>query len=1018
MVRSRVLALLERRWDHRVTTVVADAGFGKSVALGQALRANQARPRGSEGWVSCRVGAETPERLAASIEAAFGSPPGGDASPLARLQRVFADLAPLDAALVVDDLEVLAPAGVALIDELLRRPPANLHLVLAGRPPLPAVSLARFRAADDLVEITAEHLRFDDGEIAALATNLRAAPLRQDLAGWPALVRLALSSPERAVGDYLWEEVIRTLGAADRQALLALCVLGASTAAEVSEVGGVAVDADGFCARVPLVHQAGGRLVAHELWTPFRERVGSPAEIEAVTARAGAVVAGRGDPIAWGSLAIRLGDTDALGRAGVALVRATLGSLPVDAAEAWLAELTADTPEAGLLRAALAHARSAAEPPAEELDRVVEQFLARDDGIGASVTVALAALAAEARGDLGHLMLLAGRARALAERHIDPVLELLVAGVDAAAEAMQGDLAAALERLDRAEAGVATEERPEAFARLHWHLLLLAGRAGDAAELVAGVRPAPGAAVQRELEGVARWLDGDPGVLLGGPLDTGPDRYRVLSDRDRFDQASFVAVFAASAGDVGAVGRAVDVLASSPFSAVTGGPDAAVVAVAQACQAIVDHDDDRAAALVGRIVDAAPLDPFTDAYLRRSLAVPYICSDQLRARWDGEELGPSHERARLVARALLDARSGRVPANAPASFDTIAAALPLPWSLELAARATGADAAWGPSLALRLVDRFGEATAAPLAHLAGHRDPRLREGARRTLRAVPVRPPGPVEIRVVGPLEVWRNGELVDVPELRRERVRELLSLLVAERRVTRERVVDVLWPALDLARGRANLRVTLGHLQRVLEPARPYRSAPYFLRVDVDQLRLAEVAGLDVDAWQVDQLLDSAAAAARRGDHGERLALLRAVVSRWRGRPLPDLDRMAASSHLGPRLEARIVEAAVTLGELELVAGASDAATLLADRVRDRDPYDERAHRLAVAAALQSRDRQRATSAIRRLHEALAELGADPEPTTRMLLRNASRWLGERDLGSGRPSAGGSSDGRSTGVL
>jgi DNA-binding SARP family transcriptional activator len=1008
VVRGRVLGLLERRWDHRVTTVVAEAGFGKSIALGQAVRANQAQPRGVEGWISCRSGLETPERLAGSVERAFGAPAAEGALPLARVQGIFADLAPVDAVLVIDDLELLGPACVGLVDELLQRPPTNLHVVLSGRPPLPDLALARFRAAGDLVEITAEDLRFDDGETEALAADLGVPPLRQDLAGWPALVRLALSSPERAVGDFLWEEVVRTLDAADRRALLALDILGPSTPDEVVAVAGAELDPDGFCARVPLVHQAGGRLVAHDLWTPVRERLGSAAEIDAVTARAGAVVAKRGDPLAWGDFALRLGDIDGLRQAGVALVRSTMGSLPVEVAEVWSKELAtaeggdAVSPEAGLLDAALAHAASAMDPPREQLDRLVEQFLAQPDESGAAVAVALAAMAAEARGDLGHLLSLAGWARGLAERQRGPLLELLVAAVDAAAAAMGGDIEGAVERLDGTIAAVEPGQRPEALARLHWHFLLLAGRAHDAAELVRELRPYPGAAVHRELESVALWLDGGPDGLLSGSIDTGPDRYRALSDRDRFDQASFVAPIAASAGDVDAVGRAVDVLTSSPFSAGTGGPDAAVVAVARACRAILDHDDDRAAALVQRLVDAGSLDPFTDAYLRRSLAVPYVGDARLRERWggerDGDELGPSQQRTRRIARSLLQSREGDVPLEAPAPFDAIATALPLPWSVELAARAVAAERPWGAALVARLTDLFGDAATEALIHLAGDSslDESVRRGARDAERAMPRRPPLPIEIRVIGPLEVRRDGQPVDAPELRRARVRQLLALLVAERTLTRERAIDLLWPDLDLDKGRANLRVTLGHLHRILEPERRSRSAPYFLRVDADRLRLAEVAGLDVDHWQVDLLLRTAADAARQGDQPGRIAALRAAVDLWRGRPLADLDPIAAEpSHLGPQLEARLVDAAVTLGELELVAGAPEAAGLLAERVRDRDPYDERAHRLAIAAALQTRDRSRATSAVRQLEEALAELGTDPEPATRMLLHNIARWLG-----------------------
>ena len=284
IVRSAVLDRLEARWDRTVTTVVAGAGFGKSVALGQAMRANRARPRGIEGWASCRAGCESPERLAASVEAAFGAPGGGRAAPLSRLYAVFAEQAPLHVSLVLDDVELLPEAGANVLDDLLRRAPSNLHLVLSGRR-LPPLALARFRAADDMVEIDADALRFDDAEVAALAASLRAAPLERDLAGWPALVRLALVAPRRSVDEYVWEEVMRALDPADREALLALCLLGASGVEEVEAVTGAPFDPDGFCARVPLVHRVGDRIVAHDLWAPYLDGLGTATQIAAVSQR-------------------------------------------------------------------------------------------------------------------------------------------------------------------------------------------------------------------------------------------------------------------------------------------------------------------------------------------------------------------------------------------------------------------------------------------------------------------------------------------------------------------------------------------------------------------------------------------------------------------------------------------------------------------------------------------------------------------------------------------------------------
>ena len=122
----------------------------------------------------------------------------------------------------------------------------------------------------------------------------------------------------------------------------------------------------------------------------------------------------------------------------------------------------------------------------------------------------------------------------------------------------------------------------------------------------------------------------------------------------------------------------------------------------------------------------------------------------------------------------------------------------------------------------------------------------------------------------------------------------------------------------------------------------------------------------------------------------------LRGVAARWQGRrPLPDLERLADLDHVPRHLHARLVEAALTLGELELVGGAVDAAATLADQVLTADPYAERAHRLAIAAYMQSRDRAATAAAVDRLGRMLDDLGARPESTSQILVGNAARWLG-----------------------
>lgn len=995
IVRPTVLARLDERWNHAVTTVVAGAGFGKSVALGQAMRANQADPRGIEAWISCRSGCEDPVRFARSIRNALGAPAAFTGMPLRAVQDVIAGLSPVETTLLFDDVETLAaaPTCIELLDQLVRGDWPGVHIVLAGRA-LPRLRLTRLRAAGQILSLGEEELRFTDADVEALALSLGVEAPRRDLGGWPALVRLALTSPE-AVEDFLGEEVIDALDRRDRQALVALSLLGPSEPADVAAVCGRSFDAEGFCQRVPLVHRAGGRVVSHALWDPVRDVLLPAGEVAEVARRALDVVSSRDDPVAAGVLAVRLGDQPALGRAAVALVRSTLASLPVHVADAWLAAATEVSPEMELLSCARDNASAAATPLAQRLDAVMAGFRENDDLDGEMVALALAAIVANATHDFPRLIELSARARTLTTEVAtpDPIVQLLVSGIDGAAAAQAGDISGALSHLERPIEGLRPEDRPEAIVRLRWHLLLLAGRASEAAQLAEETFAAP-LVVERELAAAARWLDGDPSAFEIGEVVSGADRYGSLSERDRFDQAAFVAVLAACAGEVAQIDEAVAILESAPFPALAAA-DAALVTVAKAARAVVYHDDAAAAGVLATFLEHNAVEGLTEALLRRSPAIGYVCSPELRDRWDAANLGPSHRRACAIARLLVDARAGRLPATVPDYLPAVCTALPLPWSMELAARAAGHGVSWGSLLGEELADRIGERVLAELDRLLESRDPSVRRGAEALRRALPTKPAGTVEIRVLGPLEVCRNGRPVDAPELRRARVRELLSILVVEHTLTRNRAIDLLWRDHHVDKARANLRVTLGHLRRLLEPDRPTGAPPYFLRADMEHIRLASVDGLEVDLWSASEAMNAAEAARQAGHAEARARELAAAVARWRGRPLPDLDRVDDLAPHAHRVASRLVDAVLHLGELELVRGGLTQAAHCAERALRAAPYHERALRLAVAAALQGRDRTAAETAVTRLHARLDELGVEPDETSAMLLRQAAAWLG-----------------------
>ena len=994
VVRSRLLTLLDRRWDRTVTTIVAPAGFGKSTAVTQAMRADRLAPRGIEGRISCRWGCEDAVRLVTSAAAALGAqlPPRG--SPLARFVAAVGSQAPLRVCLVIDDVETLHHSGIQLLGELLDALPGNLRLVLVGRE-LPPVGLARLRAAGELLEVTDEDLRFDATEIADLADRLGTTAPDEHLGGWPAVIRLSLAAPGRAADDYLWEEVINRLAPDHRRALQALCALGSATVAEVEQVSGLTLDVDDFCARVPLVTRDGSTLVAHDLWQPFLPDLGGEGALPQSTlaVRAGAVVARRGDVVASGQLAIRLGDHVALRRAAVDLVYARLGSPPVEIAESWLAAADPDTaasPSMQLLRCALAHSRVATEPPSSEIDAVLEA-LDGDEGARPQdpvIGLGFAVLVAYETGDLGRILELSLRAREVVPERTDPILDQLGDAVSAASLMFQGDIGGALAELDKPRPSLPAGLRAPTLVRLHWHLLLLAGRAADAAAVAAPIDGAP-VAEDRPLRSVARWLDGDPDAFDLEAEDLGPTRYVDIPERDQFDFAGFIAPLTASLPGTDPVDVACGILTSSAF-AVEVGPDAALVAVGLAAHRIVHHDDEGAAAELSRFLARGSVDGLTDAHLRRSLGIPYVCSPELRDAWDAADLGPSQRAARQVARALVDARDRRCPTEAPGLLPSIVTMLPFPWAVELAALAAAGGRAWGTELGVELADRFGDEVLGELRRLETGSPGDARTGARLVVQALPTRPPTTLSIDVLGSMALHRGAETVMPPELRRVRVRELLSVLVAERSVSRERAIELIWPDQEPSKGRANLRVTLAHLQSALEPERPRDLPPYYVRATTAHLSLTPSPDLVVDLWDVERLLAEADDAASAGDTATRTACLSAAVGRWRGRALPDLDGVAELSPVVEHVERRLVAATLTLGEIELVGDAALRASSRAERVLAADPYDERAHRLAIAARIQAGDRTATTVAIDRMREALGDLGVGPDERTQVLLRQA----------------------------
>ena len=110
-----------------------------------------------------------------------------------------------------------------------------------------------------------------------------------------------------------------------------------------------------------------------------------------------------------------------------------------------------------------------------------------------------------------------------------------------------------------------------------------------------------------------------------------------------------------------------------------------------------------------------------------------------------------------------------------------------------------------------------------------------------------------------------------------------------------------------------------------------------------------------------------------------------------WRGDPFPDLDDLDWMRDEQTLRRGRFVTAAVRAGDLHLAADSFRAALGAATSAIDADRFEERAHRVAIAALLAEDDLVGARAAAARCVAALSELDVTPSQETAVLIDAAA---------------------------
>ena len=195
--RPRVLQALRQSVDYRLTILQAGAGYGKSTAL-----IELAREISSLIWYQVYEDDNDPLVFLLHLcHASERALPGIFSLPLAALDTWDGTQGPLHWREVVDDFINCLSSGseqpilfvlddahlvtengevVHILDRLIARAPAKLHILLSGRLPVTLPTLSRLRAQGDVLYLDQAMLLFNGAEAAALFTNQYGIELSND----------------------------------------------------------------------------------------------------------------------------------------------------------------------------------------------------------------------------------------------------------------------------------------------------------------------------------------------------------------------------------------------------------------------------------------------------------------------------------------------------------------------------------------------------------------------------------------------------------------------------------------------------------------------------------------------------------------------------------------------------------------------------------------------------------------------------------------------------------------------
>jgi DNA-binding SARP family transcriptional activator len=243
-----------------------------------------------------------------------------------------------------------------------------------------------------------------------------------------------------------------------------------------------------------------------------------------------------------------------------------------------------------------------------------------------------------------------------------------------------------------------------------------------------------------------------------------------------------------------------------------------------------------------------------------------------------------------------------------------------------------------------------------------------------------------LHIYTLGGFRVLKASVEIEPTAWGREKALHLFQYLVTNRRRQqhKEQIIDQLWPDLSPDAGDRDFKVALNAINNALEPDRPPRAQPRFIRrFDLAYGINLEEVWIDIDTF------DAQLAAGNQAlpvDQDAATEHYQAAVTLYHGEYLPERRYEDWTSAERERLGTLALSAMTTLAELQIESNPRDSLRLT-QRVLALEPLWEEAYRVQMRAYQALGNRPMALRTYQQCVEVLDwEFGVAPLPETQSI--------------------------------